>query len=257
MKRLLVTVSIAIGATAAVFVALASGGPTTVTVAGACTNSYPIFANLAGHWEGNLQIPSLSIDNELTVDAIINSDCTAGAVIMEENVGTWTVSGTFFDSNGGATLMIVNDAVFADTTIEVTAAGVITIVEGSMPPYGIKDVDGTGTVTATSLSLGMILTYNDDSTADQTIHLSREITPTPTAEPTASPTPVPSETATAAPTPTATPAGASEVWGDSDCNGSIGARDNQALLRNVLAQAPLSQEEGCPAIGETVVVTNV
>lgn len=39
--------------------------------------------------------------------------------------------------------------------------------------------------------------------------------------------------------------------GDLDCNGSIGARDNQALLRHVLGQPSLSQTEPCPDIGDT------
>jgi parallel beta-helix repeat protein len=42
------------------------------------------------------------------------------------------------------------------------------------------------------------------------------------------------------------------LWGDSDCSGAISSRDNQALLRNVLSQAPLSQTEPCPNLGETV-----
>jgi Tol biopolymer transport system component len=52
------------------------------------------------------------------------------------------------------------------------------------------------------------------------------------------------------------PAGGQQlIWGDLDCNGSIGARDNQALLRNVLAQAALGQTEPCPDIGTAVLVT--
>lgn len=82
-------------------------------------------------------------------------------------------------------------------------------------------------------------------------------TPTATASPTASPEVTPTPTSTAIPTPTptesasATPAPDLLVWGDADCSGQITTRDNQALLRNVLSQAPLSQTEPCPDLGTT------
>jgi hypothetical protein len=47
------------------------------------------------------------------------------------------------------------------------------------------------------------------------------------------------------------------VWGDSDCNGSVAARDNQAVLRNVLGQPALSQTEPCPDLGDVVTVDGV
>jgi hypothetical protein len=37
-----------------------------------------------------------------------------------------------------------------------------------------------------------------------------------------------------------------------DCDGEITSRDNQALLRKVLDQAPLSQTQPCPAIGDAI-----
>jgi Tol biopolymer transport system component len=55
-------------------------------------------------------------------------------------------------------------------------------------------------------------------------------------------------------TPTASPTttgGPTSLWGDSDCNGAIGSRDGQALLRNVLSQNALSQTEPCPDVGAT------
>lgn len=70
-------------------------------------------------------------------------------------------------------------------------------------------------------------------------------TPTPT--PTSSPTTVPSETPV--PTPSAPPLGQGVIWGDMDCDDEITTRDNQALLRNVLTQAPLSQQIPCPFVG--------
>jgi hypothetical protein len=42
------------------------------------------------------------------------------------------------------------------------------------------------------------------------------------------------------------------LWGDWDCDGEITTRDNQALLRFVLAQNPLSQTEPCPDIGASM-----
>lgn len=78
-------------------------------------------------------------------------------------------------------------------------------------------------------------------------------TPTPTAPATASATPTASPTATPAITPSGTPQGDQEVWGDSDCSGQIGARDNQALLRHVLSQSALSQTEPCPDLGQELI----
>lgn len=41
-------------------------------------------------------------------------------------------------------------------------------------------------------------------------------------------------------------------WGDVDCDGSITARDNQAVLKRVLQKTPLSQTEPCPDPGSSV-----
>ena len=73
-------------------------------------------------------------------------------------------------------------------------------------------------------------------------------TPTATPPPTAAPTPTATQPST--PTPTPTSAAEEEIWGDGDCDGEITSRDNQALLRNVLLQASLSQTEPCPDFGE-------
>ena len=42
------------------------------------------------------------------------------------------------------------------------------------------------------------------------------------------------------------------IWGDSDCDGEITTRDNQALLRTVLQQPALTQTEPCPDLGTVV-----
>ncbi len=63
------------------------------------------------------------------------------------------------------------------------------------------------------------------------------------------------------PTPTVTTgeicvaSGTTRLFGDLDCDGEISSRDNQALLRNVLSQAALSQTEPCPDIGSSVSVS--
>jgi hypothetical protein len=48
------------------------------------------------------------------------------------------------------------------------------------------------------------------------------------------------------------PVGELRVWGDNDCNGAISSRDNQALTRFILGQAPLSQTQPCPVVGASV-----
>jgi hypothetical protein len=45
------------------------------------------------------------------------------------------------------------------------------------------------------------------------------------------------------------------AWGNLDCSGDgVTTRDNQALLREVLQQNPLSQTEPCPDIGDMVLI---
>ena len=57
------------------------------------------------------------------------------------------------------------------------------------------------------------------------------------------------------------PGGETLVWGDVDCKGDapneVATRDSQAILRHVLEQNPLSQNEPCPDIGQTVTVDGV
>jgi hypothetical protein len=85
-------------------------------------------------------------------------------------------------------------------------------------------------------------------------------TASPTLPPTETPTLPPSETPTTSPTlsptqtpsPTATLPPDQKLWGDSDCSGGITTRDNQALLRNILAQPPLSQTPPCFGLGSEV-----
>ncbi len=81
---------------------------------------------------------------------------------------------------------------------------------------------------------------------------------TPTATPTVTLTPTPTPGGSATPNPTAgtetpSPTGGTDLtWGDSDCDGTVTSRDNQALLRKVLQQNQLSQTEPCPDLGQMV-----
>jgi hypothetical protein len=44
------------------------------------------------------------------------------------------------------------------------------------------------------------------------------------------------------------------VWGDSDCDGTVKARDSQAIIRRVLDQTALSQDAPCFALGTHITV---
>jgi hypothetical protein len=63
--------------------------------------------------------------------------------------------------------------------------------------------------------------------------------------------PAPTVTVTPVSTPTSTPEDG-PLWGDTDCDGQISTRDNQALLRKVLQQSPLSHTDPCPGLGSAV-----
>ena len=59
---------------------------------------------------------------------------------------------------------------------------------------------------------------------------------------------------------TVTVDGVERTWADWDCKGDapnkVATRDSQAILRHVLEQNPLSQADGCPAIGALVQVSD-
>jgi hypothetical protein len=53
-------------------------------------------------------------------------------------------------------------------------------------------------------------------------------------------------------------AGTSRIWGNSDCSvDGVTSRDSQAVLKNVLQKTPLSQDPGCPAVGDPVTVGGI
>ena len=91
---------------------------------------------------------------------------------------------------------------------------------------------------------------------DETPTATPALTSTPEPTTTPPPTATPAPTGTGAPTETPAPTGAAGdlAWSDADCDGELSSRDNQALLRNVLSQAALSQTEPCPDIGDGVSV---
>jgi hypothetical protein len=75
-------------------------------------------------------------------------------------------------------------------------------------------------------------------------------TPTPTASPTETPTPTPTES----PTPTPTSTGATFLWGDIDCGGTVSLGDAIGIARQLVA-LPVNQEAGCPPL-DTMVTVN-
>jgi hypothetical protein len=53
-------------------------------------------------------------------------------------------------------------------------------------------------------------------------------------------------------------AGTSRIWGNGDCSADgVTSRDSQADLKFVLQKTPLSQDQGCPAVGASVMVGGV
>jgi hypothetical protein len=53
-------------------------------------------------------------------------------------------------------------------------------------------------------------------------------------------------------------AGTTRIWGNGDCSADgVTSRDSQADLKFVLQKTPLSQDQGCPAIGAAVMVGGV
>lgn len=66
------------------------------------------------------------------------------------------------------------------------------------------------------------------------------------------------------PTPTPSPVPTEEPpftinlkWGDTDCGGTVASRDAQAILKRVLEQPELSNNQPCPSLGQMVVVDGV
>jgi pimeloyl-ACP methyl ester carboxylesterase len=76
-------------------------------------------------------------------------------------------------------------------------------------------------------------------------------TSTSTATPTLSPTP-----GAATPTPTPTPSGATQLWGDIDCNGSLTIGDAQKIARFLIGLA-ITQGPDCPLLGTLVQILGV
>ena len=56
-------------------------------------------------------------------------------------------------------------------------------------------------------------------------------------------------------TPSPTPFTLNLIWGDSDCNGAVAARDGQAILKHFLDQDELSVSEPCPSLSERVMIS--
>ena len=247
--RLLVLPAFIAIAAAVIFAARVSGP--TPTEAGPTCASYGEYHQLAGHWDGEWNNTTFQTNGTVTVDATINPDCSAQVIIEKEPGTPWTVDATYHDTVDGVAIEVHGDPIFGDTTVAVTGNGFT--IEGSMSYYGIKHFVATGTLfSLLHIEFHIDMTFNNDSTAEEDVTLHRDSTPTPL--PTEEPTSTPEPTSTVGvPTPTPQPTlGNFEItWGDSDCDTSITTRDNQALLRAVLSQPPLSAQPRCPGLGDT------
>jgi hypothetical protein len=206
-----------------------------------CTQSFTLWQGLAGHWEGTWVNHDFNSNGTLTLDLVVNQDCTAEATIegIFNQSGPQTISATYHDGNS-AVIEVQNDPIFGDTTIVIADDGSITL-NGTGMHQAIESVTGTGDVSATELNLDIELHFVGGGTATETIHLEKEVTETPTPTPTSEPTP--------SPTPTESPPGL--VQGNVDCNATVNSVDSLKILRWV-AQLTVSQELGCPIIGTEV-----
>lgn len=211
-------------------------GPSTSEAGGAgCTQSFAAWQGLAGRWEGTWVNHTFSSNGALTAEVTINNDCTAKAVIdgIFMQSGPQTVDATYRDENG-TTIEVQNDPIFGDTTVNIAAGGTLTL-NGSDMHQSIESVTGQGNVSFTEINLDIHMVFTGGGTADETIHLTREL-------------PIPTPTPTSTPTPTPT-----RLWGDWNCDGEVDLVDALAGLRFVAALGLLPQVPPCFTFGMPVV----
>lgn len=170
----------------------ASGAPT-------CVDSYDRWQGLMGHWEGTWVNHTFSSNGTLTMDVVINEDCTAEVTIdgIFGQSGPQHISAIYRDENG-TVIEVKNDSIFGDTTISVATDGTISL-DGTGLHQAIENAHATGSVGSGQLDLELALTFVGGAMATETIELTQEITDTPT------PTPTPEVTPTPTPGPTTTP----------------------------------------------------
>ncbi len=180
-------------------------------------NQSDIDTNPGEDADGSLRVDSVGTGPQETGSGRVSAitiECIASgtsALTLTDSINGSPNAAVIYSTNGGGVYSV-------DTESEASigcATSVVTPTPGTITPTPV-----TGTITPTPVT--------------------GTITPTPVTG-TITPTPV---TGTITPTPTAG-AGTDRLWGDTDCDGEISTRDNQALLRKVLSQAALSQTEPC------------
>ncbi len=137
----------------------------------------------------------------------------------------------------------------------------IIVVQGFVPPPATGTPAATPSATATATATPTA-TPTPTLTPTPTATGTATVTPTATATPAASPTPTPTPsptptpgTATPAP-PSSTPHVHSWLWGDFDCNLSLGIGDAQKIARHLISLA-ITRGPDCPAPGQEVTVDGI
>jgi hypothetical protein len=212
-----------------------------------CAQSFAAFGGLSGTWNGNFVNHTFSSSGNVTVQAVINDDCTAEATItgIFGQAGPQTVQATYHDDSGGVVVEVVNDPFFGTTTITVAADGTIGI-QGDDLHQDIEHISGSGSIVTGHLEVDLLMEFGAGGSATETIELDLATTPTPTATPTPTPTFPPLECPSpnrVAPANTCAPP--VFTWGDNNC--SPGPPDPVDSLVTLRFDAGLSTDTGdCP-----------
>jgi hypothetical protein len=177
----------------------------------------------------------------ITIECI--AEGSTNLALTDVNTGGNDTMGVLYSVNGGGTYSV-------DQETEGSIGCGVSVVTPTAPPV-------TDTPPPTPTQSGVV-TPTPTGVETETPTETGVVTPTPTGVETETPTETgvvtPTPTGVETETPTETSTGTTRIWGDWDCNGSITARDNQAVLRFILGQAPLSQTEPCPDINSTVTI---
>jgi hypothetical protein len=141
-----------------------------------CTESFQRMAGLSGHWTGTWMNHTFQSSGNLTVDAIVNADCTAVATVtglfMQPER---TLSAEYSDDSDGTMVTVEDDPVVGDASLHVDADGDITI-EGSGAQQGIQSYTGTGTMTGIDISLDLTLNFQGGGSATESVELRKQVT---------------------------------------------------------------------------------
>ena len=188
---------------------------------------------------GDITVGSTTVDN--TDDA--GTVTVSAAAPSGSGIGNWTFEITYNPADlGTPTCQVLKggcevDPAGATGIIRVAGAeGDVAGLTGTVDLVNITANAGIAAGECSPLTISTVTAFEDQD-----------------GDPIADPTLGAGEICVAAATP---PGGETVVWGDVDCKGDapneVATRDSQAILRHVLEQNPLSQEDGCPEIGSTV-----